>query len=330
MQLVLDTRGLSLNAEKGLFVVSAGETVRKVSPEKITSIAITHQCNIGSEAVLLAVEREIPIFFTDRLGRVQGRLWSPYFTSLSTLRRKQVMFAETPHACRWVVEVLELKLDNADKTLNLLKRRRQALKETIDDARWSMQEHGRNLRLLTDQPIREIRGKLMAAEGAAIRPYWKVIGKALPELYQFDKRSRMPAQDPFNAALNYLYGMLYGVVESAIFAAGLDPHLGLLHVDQHDKPTLAFDLIEAFRPWADALLIEYALDGELRAGFFNQNKDGILLSREGKSVLIPAFNDYLQERIRWLDRESSRRNHIYHLAGLLAQHIRTYDEPPEE
>lgn len=329
MQLILDTKGLSLNADKGMFVITSGETVRKVSPEKITSIAVTHQCNIGSEAILLAVENEIPIFVTDRLGRVAARLWSPYFSSLATLRRKQVLFAETPHACRWVVEVLELKLDNADKTLNGLKRRRQAMKEAIDEARWDMQEKGRNLRLLTDQPIREIRGKLMAAEGAAIRPYWKVIGKALPERYQFDKRSRMPAQDPFNAAINYFYGMLYGVVESAIFAAGLDPHLGLLHVDQHDKPTLAFDLIEAFRPWADALLIDYALDGELRPEFFSPSKDGILLSREGKSVLIPAFNDYLQERIRWLDRESSRRNHIYYLAGLLAQRIRTYDEPDD-
>lgn len=59
--------------------------------------------------------------------------------------------------------------------------------------------------------------------------------------------------------LNYYYGMLYTIVEGALFAAELDPHLGILHIDTHNKPVLAFDLIEIFRPWVDALLIETCL-----------------------------------------------------------------------
>ena len=61
---------------------------------------------------------------------------------------------------------------------------------------------------------------------------------------KFEKRSRRPALDHFNSALNYLYGMTYGVVEGGIFAKGLDPFIGLLHTDQYNEPTLAFDLIE--------------------------------------------------------------------------------------
>lgn len=328
MQLILDTKGLHLGRDGQVFVITAGERVQRISVGKVSSIAVTRNCTIGTDAIMLAVEREIPILLLDRLGRVMGRFWSPYFSSIATLRRKQVVFADSPLASAWVVEVLLLKIHNAEATLNGLKRRRQRLAGNIDEARWKMQENSRKLKLYADQPVHTARGQIMSAEGAAIRPYWKVVGEALPGIFHFDKRSRMPAQDPFNAALNYLYGMLYGVVEGAIFAAGLDPHLGLLHVDQHDKPTLAFDLIEPFRPWVDELLIHYAIDGELLANFFNATEEGVFLAREGKAVLIPAFNDLMQERVRWLEVEASRQNHIYRLAGLLAQRIRAFEEQP--
>ncbi len=53
-----------------------------------------------------------------------------------------------------------------------------------------------------------------------------------------------------------MYSMLYAVLEGALFAAGFDPHLSILHADEYNKAVLAFDLIEAFRPWIDRLLIE--------------------------------------------------------------------------
>lgn len=328
MQLILDTKDAALSAEGGLFIVRSGEVSKKISPKKLTSIAVTRQCHIASDAILLAVENQIPILVLDRLGRVQARLWSPYFGSLADLRRRQVLFALHPAAAQFMLELLAIKLAHCEAVLQRLKRRKTGQKELLEEAAWRMQEQGRKLKILEGRSIPEIRSNIMAAEGAATRPYWDAVGKVLPNRFQFDKRTRMPAQDPFNAALNYLYGMLYGVVEGGIFAAGLDPHLGLLHVDQHDKPTLAFDLIEAFRPWVDDLVIQYALDGHLLSEYFLTNNDGVLLSKPGKAFLIPAFNDLMQERCRFLEQESSRKNHIYRMAGLLARRIRDF-EPPE-
>ncbi len=148
----------------------------------------------------------------------------------------------------------------------------------------------------------------------------------MPRAYRFKKRSRRPAEDVFNAALNYYYGMLYSVVESALFAAGLDPHLGILHTDEYRKPVLAFDLIEIFRPWADRLLIELCLESEILGNFFSKNQYGVFLNKKGKSVLIPRFNAWLRENKRFQEREVDIKSHIYQTAGKLAQRIRNFGE----
>ncbi|MFO7558792.1 MAG: CRISPR-associated endonuclease Cas1 [Desulfobacterales bacterium] len=57
----------------------------------------------------------------------------------------------------------------------------------------------------------------------------------MPEKYQFSGRSRRPAKDPFNAVLNYCYGMLYSRVEKACILSGLDPFVGFLHTDNYNK-----------------------------------------------------------------------------------------------
>ncbi|NJN78075.1 MAG: hypothetical protein HC803_06845 [Saprospiraceae bacterium] len=60
MQLVLDTEGLFLNAYRGAFQVKKDDMVKRISPKKITSIAITANVLIHSRAVKLAVENQIP------------------------------------------------------------------------------------------------------------------------------------------------------------------------------------------------------------------------------------------------------------------------------
>lgn len=57
-----------------------------------------------------------------------------------------------------------------------------------------------------------------------------------------------PAFDAFNSLLNYLYGMLYVMVEMALVKAGIDPYMGILHADEYQKITMVYDCIEPYRP----------------------------------------------------------------------------------
>lgn len=322
MQLVLDTKGLEITKKGEAFLVKSEKGERLIAPGKLTSIAVTASVMLQSDAVLLAVNRQIPILFFNRIGKAKARLWSPYFASIATLRRQQVRFAESPEATAWMVEVFTLKTDGQIDNLRYLKNLSGAFSFSPDQAVASMKKQHAAMEDFRDTLLDECRQQMMGVEGSIARVYWQALGAAIPRPFSFQTRSKHPAKDNFNAALNYLYGMLYSVVEGGIFAAGLDPHLGLLHADEYDKPTLTFDMIEPFRPWVDRLLIQLVFEGKLLESFFTQNQYGIFFNKNGKAFIIPAFNEFLRSKRNYLGQETSVKNHVYFMAGRLAQRIR--------
>ncbi len=322
MQLVLDTKGLQVTKKDGVFHIAGEKGSKAISPAKLDSIAITASVMISSDAIALAIKHQIPILVFDRIGKAMARLWSPYFESIATLRRLQVRFAESPESTAWMLDLFALKTEAQADNLRYLKSQRSILGLSLGGAISNLRSNSRNFEAFRDKLPEECRQQIMGVEGALARIYWQAVGSSLPSRYAFQGRSRRPAKDIFNAAINYLYGMLYSVVEGALFAVGLDPHLGILHADEHNKPTLAFDLIEPFRPWADRLLIEQCVERKLPESFFTKNQYGIFLNKEGKAVLIPLFNDFMRRKTTYLHQESSVKNHIHFTAARLAQRIR--------
>lgn len=323
MQLILDTKGLTLAKKNGIFHVFNEKSERVISPGKLTSIAITANVRIDASAVLLAVKHEIPILFLDNIGRPQARLWRPYFSSISTLRRQQVYFADHPAATAWMIDIFELKAQGQIDTLQFLKNTGPGLKSGLTKAISTIKSNSHNLENFRENLLGKVQKNMMGVEGAIARVYWIAIGGNLPRNLRFQQRSRRPAKDIFNAAINYLYGMLYTIVESATLAAGLDAQLGLLHADEYTKPTLTFDLIEPFRPWADKLLIKACIEKKVAPEFFTKNQYGIFLNKAGKAFFIPLFNEFLRNEVEYLGQTSTVRNHIFTLPARLANRIRT-------
>lgn len=321
MQLVLDTNGLAVKKRnKSFWIIGQGQQ-RIISPHRVTSIAVTADCLMSSAAIKLAAKHQIPIFFFNKAGKAEARLWSDSFGSIATIRRQQVLFAMTPEATEWIISLFELKTQHQRENLKYLSRRKPNLKQKLTHSMHQMESYSNTFAMHKLQLLSECRNNLMGIEGNIAKIYWHQLSLCLPEGLQFGTRSRRPAQDIFNAALNYLYGMLYNVVSSAILAAGLDPHLGFLHVDQHAKPTFTFDLIEPFRPWVDQLLLKQALAKKLKNDFFQQTADGYYLNKQGKRFLIPLFNEHMQNSTTFNHRRLNRKNHIYRFAGEFAQFL---------
>src|SRR5205814_8332603 len=57
------------------------------------------------------------------------------------------------------------------------------------------------------------------------------------------------ATTPGNSLINYLYKVLEAEMTIALHAAGLDPGIGMFHVDVDGRSSLALDAIEAVRPY---------------------------------------------------------------------------------
>ena len=96
------------------------------------------------------------------------------------------------------------------------------------------------------------------------------------------------AANPPNAILNYLYAMLESEARLAAAALGLDPGLGVLHVDVQARDSLACDLMEPARPQIDAYLVDWITRQPLRREWFFEE-------RNGNCRLMGRFVSYLSE-----------------------------------
>jgi hypothetical protein len=82
------------------------------------------------------------------------------------------------------------------------------------------------------------------------------------------------ATNPVNAMLNYLYALLEAETRLAAATLGLDPGIGVLHVDAPYRDSLALDLIEVVRPDVDAFVLNWIKRGPLPRNHFFEQSDG--------------------------------------------------------
>lgn len=333
MQLYLDSYGAFLGVKNKMFFVKPKNSTAKLfAARNIHTIFLTKGVRVSSDALLLALAEQIPVLLTDATARPVGRLWHGRYGSIATIRKNQYRFCESQAGWEWVRDVLVVKVrhqrDNllqiAEETetdaaqKRILRRTTPILQHVINQfKRWEYQSK--------EIPAATFRGW----EGTAGRHYFKGLSTLLPADWKFTGRTHRPAADRFNCLLNYLYGMLYGMTETALLKAGLDPSLGVLHVDQYGgQPTLNFDFIESYRHWAEQVAVKLAAANTLNPETFQQKEHpdngaiGWWLQNPGKGKVIETFLSYMNERIEQNGEKRKRIAFIDKGARDLAQRLK--------
>jgi len=108
------------------------------------------------------------------------------------------------------------------------------------------------------------------ADVRRVPEHWRTFGTRLSPL----SGSPRLAVNPPNAILNYLYALLESEARLAAAALGLDPGLGVMHVDSRTRDSLASDLMEPVRPQVDAYLLDWISREPLRREWFFERRDG--------------------------------------------------------
>ena len=100
--------------------------------------------------------------------------------------------------------------------------------------------------------------------------HWRTFGARVSPL----TGSPRLAANPVNATLNYLYAVLEAETRLAVAALGLDPGLGVLHVDTPSRDSLVCDVMEPIRPEVDAYVLKWISRETLRREWFFEQRDG--------------------------------------------------------
>lgn len=284
----------------------------------------------GASPALMAAcaEAGIALSFLTPQGRFQARVEGPR-TGNVLLRRAQYRAADNPALAvpfaRGVV---------AAKTANQRTVIRRALRD--HGATLTQQQHANlaEAELRLGDAARRAAGaddvaSLRGIEGEAAAVYFSVFDALVrvdDPAFRFAGRSRRPALDRINALLNFLYALLGHDCRSALESVGLDPQVGLLHVDRPGRASLALDLIEEFRPAvADRLALSLINRRQITARDFTVEDGGaVLLTDDARKTVLTAWTERKTEELRhpFLG-EAVTLGLVPHIqAQLLARHLR--------
>ena len=202
----------------------------------------------------------------------------PVRPSDARLRRAQALAHQSGVALRIVRELISRKIDEQERLVRS-KLRNSAAAETIARAQAGVK---------TAETISSIR-QLEAQAAYAYWFAWRNIPIAFPKndlrrvpehWLSFGSRhspltgSPRLAVNPSNAMLNYLYAVLESESRLALAALGLDPGIGVMHVDSPSRDSLACDLMEVVRPQVDAYLLDWIVREPLHREWFFEQRDG--------------------------------------------------------
>jgi CRISPR-associated protein Cas1 len=291
-----------------------------IAASKVESIILSNKAMITTQSIVLALENNIDVIFLDNYGDPLGRVWFSKMGSTALIRRKQIQAVENEAGINIVSELIEKKLANQAEFLKKLKYSRPG-KEDIFDSPIKTINSSFNYLDSIKSNIREVRNQLLGIEGTAGRAYFQAISKIMPEKFKFEGRSRRPAKDPFNAVLNYCYGVLYSMVEKACIIAGLDPFVGFMHTDNYNKKSLVFDFIEPFRIYAETVSVYLFTGKKVKESYFDISPKSTSLNQQGKPFVIDSLVKHMDEKIRYRNRNVKRKYIMNHEAHRLANFL---------
>jgi CRISPR-associated protein Cas1 len=300
---------------------------RKVSIpiHHLESICVFGVSTISPPALDLCWEHGVAVNYLSEMGYLQARMTGVADTSV-LLRRAQFRAADDPVKCREVARsIVAGKIQNSRSSLMRAARETECRTEQ-ERLKEACEALARQLRDLPEPgEINSIRG----VEGMSSSIYFEVFTLMLKqqrEAFEFQMRSRRPPRDRINCLLSFLYALVRHDCVSALTAAGLDPFVGFLHVDRPNRPSLALDLMEEFRPWlADRLAVTLINRQQIGPNDFRDREGGAVeFTEKGRKLVIKAYQERKQEVLKHplLDQTTRIAQTPFLQARILARYLR--------
>ena len=304
MELHVQTFGARLRARGGVFVLtnpdlsgSGQHEELGIAPHQVNAILLyKNKGSISTNAMAMALEHSVDIIVLDEYEETIGRLWPTQPSASLLIQKMQLELVGKPQSMIFVKEWISMKLRRQIAFLKKLKTYRSGEKAVlIQKTVLYLSNAIYRIHHLPASSVSSVQASIRGIEGAASRMYFSTLSKLLVTRYQFEGRSRRPAQDPFNAALNYAYGILYRTVETSLVIVGVHPYVGFLHSMEKNQKAMVFDFIDPYRPWMDNLVFQLFARKEIKQDDIEPFKKGVGFSKTGKKKLVQAFYEEFNE-----------------------------------
>lgn len=281
--------GCVLTRRGGRLVVLRDGVLRASAPlALIGEVVVTGNVGITTAALHSLLAHDVPLILLSGAGRALGRLESPASPHIAVRARQLDLHRDPATRLGLGRSIVAAKVHNQGVLL-----RRRARRCADPDAVWKVVGRLAELEQAVDSAGSV--ASLLGVEGAAAGAYFGAIRHLVIPGHGFARRDRA-SRDVGNMLINYCSALLRETVTSAVLAAGLDPYLSFLHTPSRGRVTLAFDLMEEWRP----VLLEatvLSLLG-LRAVTPEDVVDEEHLSKNATAAAVTRFHARLAARAR--------------------------------
>lgn len=281
--------------------------------------------SISADALALCAEHGVPVHCLSSRGEPYAALYAAGLGGTVQTRRAQYAAYTDARGAALAAGFAAGKIQNQARLLKYVAKNRKekdalcyaALQTAADKVEAHEKEVRVWLSVTQDLNTETRRAELLSIEGRAAQAYWEGVRLVVSPALDWPGREGRGATDPFNAALNYGYAVLYGQVERAILLAGLDPYAGFIHVDRPGKPSLVLDLIEEFR----APVVDRALLGLIGQGVaLKQDAEG-RLEMETRRALVERVLERIEEST---ERYEGKRQKLRWILQSQARHVASF------
>jgi len=299
----------------------------------LESLCVFGQSTISPVALDLCWEHGVSVNFLSEFGYLQARMTGVADTSV-TLRRAQFRAADDAAKCAAIArQIIAGKLQNSRNSLLRAARETDSAEERgrLTDATDALARQIQELGRWTSERLREpgALDALRGAEGAGSATYFGVFTLLLKQqrdAFSFTTRSRRPPRDRVNCLLSFLYALVRHDCIAGLTSIGLDPFVGFLHAERPNRPALALDLMEEFRPWlADRLAVTLINRQQIGPDDFKTREGGAVeFTDAGRKRAITAYQQRKQEKLTHplLDQELRLAQMPFVQARVLARQLR--------
>lgn len=315
MQIFINTYGTYVHVKDDMFQIKRREDkslpvkVNHIAAHKITSFVMSKGSALSTDAIALALKHNIDIVVVENNGHPIGRFWHSKLGSTTKIRKEQLKASLDGIAVKWIKKWLGQKLENQSDFLNDLKKHRKNEHDFLDERINGILGFKEKIEIAKAENMPAIADSFRGWEGSSGRHYFDALSRCMPDAFQFKGRSFRPAQDEFNAMLNYAYGILYSRTERALMLAGLDPFVGFMHRDDYNSKSMVYDFIEPYRVHAERFVFRLFTGKKINKAHFSAFTGGFSLNEEGKAFFVSSYLEYLDsDKVRYKGRLQTRMN----------------------
>ncbi len=270
--------------------VTQGEKILfKIPLANLEQVIMMGNAQLTTQAAVLLLQNRVDVVFMSMYGKYRGRLLANE-SHQAQMRHQQLRLCDDERR----------SLDIATQIVGGKIANQRVVLQRRNDRSGTKALQGMMTMLESALRARDL-DQLRGYEGKAAAYYFEGVRGFFEPDWNFQTRAYHPPPDPANALLSFAYTLLLKDIEAKIQLVGLDPYLGFFHMLGYNRPGLALDIMEEFRPTIADIVVLTLVNGQYITlddfEWTNRPELPVRMTKRAIDVLVSAYEERLQDRV---------------------------------